>query len=512
MSLRTHKLLLFLGLLAYWGIFRGEWILKAYPAPTANTPEQLILDAFIVLLGVGASAMPKLPREIMRSYRLLPAFVAFVSSVASFVLTRIPEQPVATTVAPPFSAMACILLTTGWCVAYTRLRAHKVTESLPTLAVLSYIAMHVLVIPASVLGVDAVILPFVPLVSSILLAFALAPVVQTTDRGPDAPAAAAGTPSDEARGWRPVPMRQTAHLISIVAIVVVSAFLAGIYTAESSHYANMALTRAVQTAAIGLAVAGVVHFANRVPSLHALLWPGVLVVFSLACFIAVSAGESKVDLASDVITAGRRVVYVMLLVYICEAAIDDGTDVVRTAPLYLGAGFGLARAVIDTTRMLTRQASIIDPAVVTVTVAIGMILLGAAFAILGYGLAGSMPQVGAGSARTRGVVAGSLSAKRPDESDSDDLRGHFPGDEAATGGAGAPLNEICKGLAQTYDLTGRETETLALLAQGYTNQRIASELYVSINTVKSHIQSIYRKTDRHSKQEIIDLVKGSSPS
>ena len=187
MSLRTHKLLLFLGLLAYWGIFRGEWILKAYPAPTANTPEQLILDAFIVLLGVGASAMPKLPREIMRSYRLLPAFVAFVSSVASFVLTRIPEQPVATAVAPPFSAMACILLTTGWCVAYTRLRAHKVTESLPTLAVLSYIAMHVLVIPASVLGVDAVILPFVPLVSSILLAFALAPVVQTTDRGPDAP-------------------------------------------------------------------------------------------------------------------------------------------------------------------------------------------------------------------------------------------------------------------------------------------------------------------------------------
>ncbi|MCU1498990.1 MAG: regulatory protein LuxR [Acidimicrobiales bacterium] len=42
-------------------------------------------------------------------------------------------------------------------------------------------------------------------------------------------------------------------------------------------------------------------------------------------------------------------------------------------------------------------------------------------------------------------------------------------------------------------LTTREWEILTLLALGRSNQAIADELYLSINTVKTHVQHAYRK-------------------
>jgi DNA-binding NarL/FixJ family response regulator len=42
-------------------------------------------------------------------------------------------------------------------------------------------------------------------------------------------------------------------------------------------------------------------------------------------------------------------------------------------------------------------------------------------------------------------------------------------------------------------LTGRETEILALAAQGYTNGRIARELWITEQTVKFHLSNTYRK-------------------
>ena len=45
----------------------------------------------------------------------------------------------------------------------------------------------------------------------------------------------------------------------------------------------------------------------------------------------------------------------------------------------------------------------------------------------------------------------------------------------------------------TPQLTARETEVLALIAAGLSNREIADELFLSVNSVKTHIRTAYRK-------------------
>ncbi len=45
------------------------------------------------------------------------------------------------------------------------------------------------------------------------------------------------------------------------------------------------------------------------------------------------------------------------------------------------------------------------------------------------------------------------------------------------------------------DLSERELEVLALLARGLSNRQIANELYLSVETVKTHARTLFRKLD-----------------
>jgi LuxR family transcriptional regulator, maltose regulon positive regulatory protein len=57
-------------------------------------------------------------------------------------------------------------------------------------------------------------------------------------------------------------------------------------------------------------------------------------------------------------------------------------------------------------------------------------------------------------------------------------------------------------------LTDRELVILRLLATKLSQQEIAQELYVSVNTVRTHIQGIYRKLGAASRQEAIASARG----
>lgn len=51
-------------------------------------------------------------------------------------------------------------------------------------------------------------------------------------------------------------------------------------------------------------------------------------------------------------------------------------------------------------------------------------------------------------------------------------------------------------------LTNRESEVCGLILNGYTNDEIAEKLIISINTVKRHIQNIFRKLDVKSRSQL----------
>lgn len=70
----------------------------------------------------------------------------------------------------------------------------------------------------------------------------------------------------------------------------------------------------------------------------------------------------------------------------------------------------------------------------------------------------------------------------------------------------------CSLVARQHDLTAREQEVLALLAQGRSRAAISDELTLSKETVKTHIRNIYRKMNVHSQQEVAFAVESEQRS
>lgn len=53
----------------------------------------------------------------------------------------------------------------------------------------------------------------------------------------------------------------------------------------------------------------------------------------------------------------------------------------------------------------------------------------------------------------------------------------------------------------------RETELIELILKGYTNNQISDELSISVSTVKTHINNIFKKADVTSRFELLKVIK-----
>ena len=56
-------------------------------------------------------------------------------------------------------------------------------------------------------------------------------------------------------------------------------------------------------------------------------------------------------------------------------------------------------------------------------------------------------------------------------------------------------------------LSKRELEILSLLARGHSNQEIAAKLFVSLSTVKTHIQNLFEKLDVKRRIQAVEKAK-----
>ncbi len=54
-------------------------------------------------------------------------------------------------------------------------------------------------------------------------------------------------------------------------------------------------------------------------------------------------------------------------------------------------------------------------------------------------------------------------------------------------------------------LTAQERTVMVKISEGKSNKEIASELFISLSTVKSHINNLYKKLDVSSREELIGL-------
>ncbi len=60
-----------------------------------------------------------------------------------------------------------------------------------------------------------------------------------------------------------------------------------------------------------------------------------------------------------------------------------------------------------------------------------------------------------------------------------------------------------KAKGEDYDLSEREKQVLHLLVNGYSYKMISAEMFIAIDTVRSHIKKIYDKLHVHSKSEAV---------
>ncbi|MEC4294912.1 helix-turn-helix transcriptional regulator [Adlercreutzia shanghongiae] len=92
-------------------------------------------------------------------------------------------------------------------------------------------------------------------------------------------------------------------------------------------------------------------------------------------------------------------------------------------------------------------------------------------------------------------------------------------DDPSTAGSSLAVDSVDEALARAclriqerYGLSDRETEIAVLLAKGRTRPYIREQLFISTNTVATHIKHIYQKLNIHSKEELIDMVNSEASS
>ncbi len=56
---------------------------------------------------------------------------------------------------------------------------------------------------------------------------------------------------------------------------------------------------------------------------------------------------------------------------------------------------------------------------------------------------------------------------------------------------------------RSHGLTERESEVLALYTQGLSTRRVAEQLHLSVNSIKTYSTSLYRKLDVHTRSEAV---------
>ncbi len=90
--------------------------------------------------------------------------------------------------------------------------------------------------------------------------------------------------------------------------------------------------------------------------------------------------------------------------------------------------------------------------------------------------------------------------------------GREPSDRRGPGAQGQPesVAERQDAAGELFGLSPAERRIAGYLMRGYTAEGVAEQEHLSVNTVRTHIKNIYRKSGVHSRQEFIDAIDGKA--
>ena len=195
-------------------------------------------------------------------------------------------------------------------------------------------------------------------------------------------------------------------------------------------------------------------------------------LFALAFFKAPLAG-----LGSDIATVSRVCFTLFMFLFALEATSWTSTGIVRLLALFLLIPEALAACARRIVAPALLAWTGMEPLAIASTVGVAVILA----------LIVAMT-----------VALGKLLLKQVSPE-------HAPAAVVAAPPV-SPQEAALEQLARTYGLTAREVQTASYVSTGYSLEKTADLLGISINTVRTHMRSIYGKLDIHSRQELIDVL------
>ncbi len=211
-------------------------------------------------------------------------------------------------------------------------------------------------------------------------------------------------------------------------------------------------------------------------------WTACMALFFVGLLALVFSPESVAGIGSDVATVSRVCFTLLMFLFALEARQWSAMGPVRLLALFLLMPEALAAFV---------RHIVVPPLLVATGVAP---ITAASYAGMAIILVLTVTII---------VVLGSLLLRQVDRS---------PDPSSATEPAPAPQPardvQALEELARTYGLTAREVQTASYVSKGYSLEKTAELLGISINTVRTHMRSIYGKLAIHSRQELIDLLDG----
>ncbi|MEC4271931.1 helix-turn-helix transcriptional regulator [Adlercreutzia sp. R25] len=367
------------------------------------------------------------------------------------------------------------LLSILWAMALAPVDIEELEAAIPLSTLVTVLCA--LVVPALQTEVAAVVVAALPLISGLMLiacfrqdGAASAPDGDATAQPAfGSEARSAGVSERRAnRAWMPYLLRVSALLFVIYLVIGWEA--ANFSSSEAFKVLNYDLTSLVANSAAVLFAVLLVLFSKRVSFSGLFRWVMPFLIVSLVLFLLPGSlarfGTNVINSTCDTL------IEVLLFLFVLSLAKTRGAS----APLCLGLANGF----------------------VQVGVLVGN-LLGSA----GAGMADSGDTSFAGLLLIALVALAMIAVPQKDSV----TEGSSPvGSSLTIDSVDEAIGRACLQLQSRFGLSDRETEIAALLAKGRTRPYIREQLFISTNTVATHIKHIYQKLGIHSKEELIDMV------